>query len=88
MILNLTSIITVLALGTPFLILIMLLPAILELRQPKDGGPRMIMDGIPNVPFQVSTVFSIVNMEEEQKFDVSLLKSLGKVIGVLPSLEV
>ena len=88
MIPNPTSIITILALGTPILILIMFLPAILELRKPKDGGPRMIMDGIPEAPFQVMAVFPILNIEEEQRFDSSLLGSLAKIIGFLPSLEV
>jgi hypothetical protein len=66
----------------------MFLPAILELRKPKDGGPRMIMGGIPEAPFPVMAVFSIVNIEEEQRFDSSLLRPLAKIIEVLPSLEV
>ena len=87
MIPNPTSIITILILGTPILILIMFLPAILELREPKDGGPRMIMGGIPEAGFPVMAVFPIVNIEEEQMFDYSLLRPLAKIIGVLPSLE-
>jgi hypothetical protein len=39
---NLNSVITILLLGTPALILIVFLPAIIELKKPKDGGPRMI----------------------------------------------
>ena len=88
MIPNPTSIITILVLGTPLLILIMFLPAILELRKPKDGGPRVIMGGIPEAPFQVTAVFPIVNIEEEQMFESSLLRPLAKIIEVLPSLEV
>jgi hypothetical protein len=88
MIPNPTSIITILILGTPILISTMFLPAILELKKPKDEGPRMIMGGVPEAPFPVAAVFPIVNIEEDQKFDSSLLKPLAKVIGVLPSLEV
>ena len=88
MIPNLTSIITILILGTPLLILIMFLPAILELRKPKDGGPRMIMGGFPEAPFKMTSVFAIVNIEEEQMFESSLLRPLAKIIEVLPSLEV
>ena len=88
MIPNPPSIITILFLGTPILVLIMFLPAILELRKPKDGGPRMIMGGFPEAPFPVMTVFSIVNIEEEQRFESSLLRPLAKIIEVLPSLEV
>ena len=65
----------------------MFLPAILELRKPKDGGPRMIMGGIPEAPFQMTAFLPIVNIEEEQMFDYSLLRPLAKIIGVLPSLE-
>ena len=88
MILNPTSIITILVLGTPILILIMFLPAMVELRKPKDGGPRMIMGGVPEAPFHVMAFFPIVDIEEEQRFDSSLLGPLAKIIGVLPSLEV
>jgi len=88
MIPNPTSIITILILGTPILILIMFLPAILELRKPKDGGPRMIMGGIPEAPFQMTAFLPIVNIEEEQRFDSSLLRPLAKIIEVLPSLEI
>ena len=88
MIPNPTSIITILILGTPILILIMFLPAILELRKPKDGGPRMIMGGIPGALSQVTTAFPIMNIEEEQMIGSSLLRPLAKIIEVLPSLEV
>ena len=83
---NLSSIIALLLLGTPVLILIMLLPALVELKKPKDKGPRMIMDSIPEMQILVMS-FPIANIEEDQKFDISLLRSLAKIIEVLPSLE-
>ena len=84
----LTSIITVLVLGTPILILIMLLPALLELRKPKDAGPRMIMDNISEVLVQTVRMLPIANIENEQKFDVTLIQTIAKIIEVLPSLDV
>jgi hypothetical protein len=88
MIPNLTSIIAILILGIPILILIMLLPALLELKKPKDGGPRMILDNISEVQIQIMRMIPIVSIEDEQKFDSALIRPLAKIIEVLPSLEV
>jgi hypothetical protein len=66
----------------------MFLPAILELRRPKDGGPRMIMDNVLEVRMQLAGAVPLVNIEEEKRFDSSLLRPLAKIIEALPSLEV
>ena len=88
MIPNLTSIIIILIVATPILILIMFLPTILELKKPKDGGPRMIMGSIPEVKTRTVHVIHIANIEKEQKFDISLIQTMAKIIEVLPNLEV
>ena len=88
MIPNLTSIIAILILGIPILILIMLLPALLELKKPKDGGPRMILDNISEVQIQIMRMIPIASIEDEQKFESALIQTLAKIIEVLPSLEV
>jgi hypothetical protein len=88
MIPNLTSILTVLMLGTPILILIMLLPVLVELKKPKDAGPRMIMGNISEVPIQMMRMIPLANIEEKQNFDSALIQALAKIIGALPSLEV
>jgi hypothetical protein len=81
-----TSIVAYLLLGIPLLILIMLLPVLIELKKPKDRGPRMIIGAIPELQIH-SFAFSIANIEEGEKFDLSILRPLAKVIEVLPSLE-
>jgi len=81
-----TSMIALLLLGTPLLIFIMLLPALVELKKPKDRGPRLIMDSIPEMQILVVSL-PIANIEEDQKFDLYLLRPLAKIIEVLPSLE-
>ena len=81
-----TSMIALLLLGTPLLIFIMLLPALIELKKPKDRGPRLIMDSIPGMQILVVSL-PIANIEEDQKFDLYLLRPLAKIIEVLPSLE-
>ena len=88
MIPNLTSIIVILILGIPILILIMLLPALLELKKPKDGGPRMIMENVSEVQTQIAHMIPIANIENEQRFDSALIRPLAKIIAVLPNLEV
>jgi len=88
MIPNLTSIITILIVATPILILITFLPTFLELKKPKDGGPRMIMRSIPEVKTRTVHAIHIANIEKEQKFDISLIQTMAKIIEVLPNLEV
>jgi hypothetical protein len=88
MIPNLTLIIIILIGATPTLILIMFLPALFELKKPRDAGPRAIVDSIPEVKMLAMQVIPIANIEKEQKFDVSLIQTIAKIIGSLPSLEV
>jgi hypothetical protein len=88
MISNLTAIIGILVVGIPLMVLIMLLPALLELKKPKDGGPRLIMDNINDVQIQILRMTRVTNIESEQKFDIAIVSRLAKIIGVLPNLEV
>jgi hypothetical protein len=87
MIPNLTAIITIIT-STLALILITFLPAFLELKKPKDAGPRMIMGFFPELKGHMTRFIPITNIEEEQKFDSSLIQTMAKIIAVLPSLEV
>jgi len=87
MILNLSAIIVIIT-ATLALIIIMFLPAFLELKRPKDAGPRMIMGGIPELKVHMTRFIQITNMEDEQRFDSSLIQTMAKIIAVLPSLEV
>ena len=86
MIPNLTAIILMIA-TTPVLILLMFLPAFIEMKQPKDKGPRVIPMGNSGMLF-VTRTLPIANMEDEQKFDNSLIQKMAKIVDVLPSLEV
>ena len=87
MIPNLTAIIIII-ITTPILVLIMFLPAFIELKKPKDGGPRMITAEIPEVNMCIMHFIPLANIENEQKFDRSLIQKMAKVIAVLPSLEI
>jgi hypothetical protein len=87
MIPNLTAIIIIIV-TTPMLILITFLPAFIELKKPKDGGPRRIATEIPEVNLRITQFIPIVNIEDEQNFDRSLIQTMAKIVEVLPSLEV
>ena len=87
MIPNMTAIILI-VITTPLLILITFLPAFIELKKPKDGGPRMITADFPEVNRHIKHFLPIANIEDEQKFDSSLIHALAKTIAVLPSLEI
>ena len=84
---NLNSIIAVLLLATPALILIIFLPAIVELVKPKDCGPRRITDHVPNGSPESASVFCFANIEEDQEFTSPLSNPLKKILEFLPNLE-
>jgi len=72
----------VLILGVSTFILIMLLPAFLELKKPRDAGPRTIMNSIIAIP-QLPTI-----MEDGKPIlDQALYKKLAEILVVLPNLE-
>jgi len=72
----------VLFLGVSTFILIMLLPAFLELKKPKDAGPRTIMNNIVTIP-QLPTI-----MEDEKiVLDQALRQKIASIIAFLPNLE-
>jgi hypothetical protein len=72
----------VLILGVSTFILIMLLPAFLELKKPKDAGPRTIMNNIVAIP-QLPTI-----MEDEKIVsDQTLRQKIAGIIAFLPNLE-
>jgi hypothetical protein len=78
----------ILIVGTPILVIIMFLPALLELRKPRDAGPRIIMEDVQGRLVGLSGVAVIGNIEDEHRFDRSLLPRLLNAIEVLPCLEV
>jgi len=63
-------------------IFMMLLPAFLELKKPRDAGPRTIMNNIIAIP-QLPTI-----MEGEKPIlDQALYQKLAEILVVLPNLE-
>ena len=87
MIPNLTEIIIIIA-ATPTLILLMFLPAFIELKKPKDKGPRIITLEKTETNNDITHFIYITNIEDNQKFDSSLIQTMAKIVDFLPSLEV
>jgi hypothetical protein len=48
----------------------------------------MITTEFPEVNVHITRFIPIVNIEDEQKFDGSLIQTMAKIVEVLPSLEV
>jgi hypothetical protein len=76
-----------LTIGVSTLIFIMLLPAILELKKPKDAGPRIIIDYAYDMPTLWKVTMPILDVEEEIGFNKMLAKKIVDIISVLPNLE-
>jgi hypothetical protein len=75
-------------LGTPFLLLIMLFPTLLELKKPKDAGPRIIMpDFTVTIPV-VKSPRSLMDIDEPNELDVTLKPFVNVILGNLPVLDV
>lgn len=74
--------------GVLIFIFIMLLPALLELKKPKDAGPRMMLNDVPVLQqLQIVQKIPITNMEEDLGFDQVAVKNIANVIAMLPNLE-
>ncbi len=88
MIPNLDLMVIILALSVPILFLIMFLPSLLELHKPKDSGPRLIMEYLPEFIVRRSITKEIQDIEEGQTSDCYVIAGFVNVIEALPSLEV
>lgn len=71
-----------LILGLSIFILIMLLPVLLELKKPRDAGPRIIMDNIIAIP-QLQPIIG----EENLALDQALHQKIAEILAVLPNME-
>jgi len=75
--------------GSAILFLLMLIPSFLELKKPKDDGPRMIMDDIAELTAQ-SMRFEInfISSLEEKDSSAKLKPTIAGVLGVLQNIDV
>jgi len=71
--------------GVVMFILVMFLPAFLELRKPKDAGPRRIEGNVVSSKYQVQ--LASIERTEENEADLALIKRIVNILSVLPNLE-
>lgn len=86
MVLNFDLLLAILVFGTPVLILFFFLPAFVELRKPKDCGPRIIMENLPRLSFSIHNIHRLEDFEEERIAE-SCLAQVLKVIEFLTNVE-
>jgi len=81
----LSSPMSIMIFGASFFTFVMFLPAVLELKKPKDAGPRRIVENDSVIHYAPK----IVPIEDTDEFPVdrSLIKRLGELISALPDLE-
>ncbi len=83
-----TIIAIIVAVGTPILLGLTLLPTILELINPSDAGPRLIVyDSSTLSDLSQLTMVPLVDIEEQYKVQLAPLPAINEVIKVLPSME-
>jgi hypothetical protein len=64
---------------------LLFLPAIIELKKPKDAGPRVIIDFEQICLSDLKT--SLQNVEEDLKFDSQLTSKIRVFLRFIPNLE-
>jgi hypothetical protein len=85
---NPTPTMLVLFLGVSTFILIMLLPALLELKRPKDAGPRKI-ENFGIMQYHPTGVdIPLVNIEGEQYgLNRKIVRRIAEIMAILPNME-
>lgn len=86
MIQSIDTLIAALATTTVLSVVLLFLPAIVELKKPKDAGPRLITDSFAQM--RLSTLkTALFNIEHELKFDSQLVGRIGNFLCSIPNLE-
>lgn len=70
-------------------IIVMLLPALIELKKPKDAGPRiMLEDTLYLQIFHVSSDIPLLDADDEKvELNQKIIEKMATVLAVLPRLE-
>jgi len=71
---------------TAIVIVLMFLPALIELKRPQDAGPRLIANSF--TPWRLSALKTfLLDIEEEFKFDSQLTSKIAIFLSFVPNLE-
>ena len=81
----LDSLLVALAMASVVSVGLFFLPAIVELKKPRDAGPRLIADILGQN--RSSTKTSLINIEDESKYRLSIRSILRIILARLRTLE-
>ncbi len=72
--------------ATALVVTLMFLPALIELKRPRDAGPRLIANSF--APWRLISLKSVLSdIEEEVKFDSKLDSRIAIFLNFVPNLE-
>ena len=80
------SLIATLIATTAIIIVLFFLPALIELKKPKDAGPRLIDNNIPKIRIGTLKV-PVTDIEEEQKSAYQSTIQIEDSLYTFPNLE-
>jgi hypothetical protein len=63
----------------------MFLPAFLELRRPRDAGPRKIEKNVVSAAYRVR--LAAIERSEEFEADLVVMRKVANILSILPSIE-
>jgi hypothetical protein len=78
---------TPLIVATAMIVILFFLPALIELKKPKDAGPRIISEDWTKLIISTFKV-SITDIEEQQKFGYQPTMQIVYFLLALPNMEV
>jgi hypothetical protein len=76
-----------LILGVLTSVAIMFLPALYELKNPRDAGPRRIMNDTNVLSPEIVKTMLMTNMEEDYNMSQTVIHKILDIIAILPNLE-
>ena len=71
--------------GVVTFILVMFLPAFLELRKPKDAGPRRIEENVVWSKYHVQ--LASMERSEDTEAELAVIRKVANILSALPNLE-
>jgi hypothetical protein len=88
LILEMSPILALIGLGTPISVLVMFVPTLIELKRPKDAGPRLIIsDLVPIGPRNTSTTYILNDIERNPVTETRLSALFQNTFGYIYNLD-
>jgi len=72
--------------GISVFVFVTLLPALLELKRPKDAGPRRILEDAHGF-LLYGQILVLEKAEERIKIDLGIMRKIAEILSALPNLE-